>query len=64
MIKKWQKVGLGWGMSMFVAMTFVWPYFDGDEITLKSVLIGFFFWGILGSLFFGLSTKSRLDKED
>jgi hypothetical protein len=63
-LKKWQKTGLGWGMSMFVTMTFVWPYFGGDEITLKSVLIGFFFWGLLGSFFFGLSMKRRLEKEN
>lgn len=63
-MKKWQKAGLNWGLFMFVIMTFIWPLIDGEEITIKNVLIGFFLWGILGSFFFGLSMKSRLDKED
>lgn len=62
--QKWQKIGLAWALWMFVIMTFVWPYFDGEEITLKSVLVGFVFWMLLGSFFFGLSMKKRLEKED
>ena len=63
-LKKWHKTGLSWGLCMFVLMTFVWPYFNGEEITLKSTLIGLVIWGLFGSFFFGLSMKSRLEKED
>lgn len=62
-MKKWMKAGLNWGLFMFVIMTFIWPLIDGEEITIKNVLIGFFLWGILGSFFFGRSMKNRLDKE-
>lgn len=50
-LKKWHKAGLGWGLWMFVIMTFVWPYFDGDEITLKRTLISFVIWTIAGFAF-------------
>lgn len=47
-LKKWQKVGLSWGMFMFVIMTFVWPLIDGEEITLKRTLFSLVIWTIAG----------------
>jgi len=36
-MKNWIKIGLGWGIWMFLAMAFIWPLIDGEEITLKLV---------------------------
>lgn len=55
-LKKWQKAGLSWGTFMFVIMTFVWPYFDGEEITLKKTLISLVIWTI-ASFAFGWSMR-------
>ncbi|WP_271406649.1 hypothetical protein [Tenacibaculum soleae] len=48
-LKKWQKVGLSWGM--FIIMTFVWPLIDGEEITLKRTLFSLVIWTIAGFAF-------------
>tara|TARA_R110001606_G_scaffold390117_1_gene556838 strand:+ start:379 stop:579 length:201 start_codon:yes stop_codon:yes gene_type:complete len=65
-MKKWIKVGLGWGIWMFLAMAFIWPLIDGEGITLKLTIIKFFYW-ILAGLGFGylynkyqiIKTKSK-----
>ena len=62
-LKKWQKAGLSWGLCMFEIMTFVQPYFDGEEITLKRTLISFIIWVLFGSFVFGWSIKHN-HKED
>lgn len=54
--KAWVKTGLNWGFFMFIIMTFLFPYFDGTEITLKKVLLGAIIWTI-GGLFFGFIMK-------
>jgi len=51
-MKKWVKVGLSWGIWMFIMMTFFWPLIDGKEITLKLIIVKFIFW-IIGGLAFG-----------
>lgn len=51
-MKEWVKVGLAWGIWMFVAMAFFWPLLDGQEITLKITAIKFIFW-MFGGLIFG-----------
>ncbi|APG65361.1 hypothetical protein LPB136_08350 [Tenacibaculum todarodis] len=61
-MKKWQKVGLVWGLSMFIFMSFVWPLISGEEITLKKILIGIPIWTIAGFLF-GYSQRNNLDKK-
>lgn len=61
-MKKWQKVGISWALWMFVIMTFVWPLIDGEEITLKKILIGIPIW-LIGGLAFGWTMKKNL-KED
>ncbi|MCT4699084.1 MULTISPECIES: hypothetical protein [Tenacibaculum] len=55
-LQKWQKSGLVWGLWMFVIMTFVWPYFDGEEITLRKTLISLVIWTI-ASFAFGWSMR-------
>ena len=62
-LKKWHKAGLSWGLWMFVIMTFVWPYFDEDEITLKGTLISFVVWVLFGSFAFGWTMRHN-HKED
>lgn len=52
-MKKWVKVGLFWGLSMFIIMTFIFPYFDKEEITSKQIIIKFILWVFLGGLIFG-----------
>ena len=42
-------------------MTFGFPYFDGQEITLKSILIGLIIWTIAG-LAFGYTRKIFMNK--
>jgi uncharacterized BrkB/YihY/UPF0761 family membrane protein len=55
-MKKWIKSGLIWGMLMFIIMTFIYPYFNDEEITTKKVLIGFVLWTI-GGILFGFTLK-------
>ena len=61
-MKKYVKVGFGWGLCMFAFMTFVDPLIDGSEITLKKVLIGLVIWSIAG-LFFGWAMKGNYKEE-
>jgi len=49
--ENWLWTGLGWGAVMFVLMGIVFPYFDGDEITGRSLLIGVLIWAVAGLLF-------------
>ncbi|MFA8433392.1 MAG: hypothetical protein ACEPOZ_02645 [Marinifilaceae bacterium] len=46
--KSWKATGLTWGVFMFLVMTFIFPFFEGEEITLDSVLIAIPFWTIAG----------------
>ena len=46
---------------MFLIMTFGFPYFDGQEITLKSILIGLIIWTVAG-LAFGYIMKIFMNK--
>ena len=60
--QKWQKIGLAWALWMFVIMTFVWPYFDDEKVTLKDVLIGIPFW-LVGGLAFGWTQRKNLKEK-
>lgn len=60
--KSWLKTGLIWGAFMFLLMTFVFPFFDGQEITLKTILVGLVLW-TLGGLGFGYFMKTFLNKK-
>jgi len=52
----WIKTGLGWGGTMFILMAVGYPYFDGQEITGKTLLAGLVIWTI-GGLAFGYTMK-------
>jgi hypothetical protein len=54
--KSWMIEGLRWGALMFLIMSIVFPYFDGESITWKTLLLGLIIWTI-GGLGFGYSMK-------
>jgi transcription elongation factor Elf1 len=54
--KSWIKTGLSWGGFMFLTMSVGFPYFNNEEITLKTLTIGLIVWTI-GGLLFGYSMK-------
>ncbi|MGY8909234.1 MAG: hypothetical protein ACKVIG_05135 [Flavobacteriales bacterium] len=57
-MKKWIKVGLGWGIWMFVITVFIFPYFGREEITIRSILLGIIIWPLAG-LLFGFTMKKN-----
>jgi hypothetical protein len=57
----WIKTGLSWGAFMFLIMSIGFLYFDGQEITLKSILIGSVLYTIAG-LGFGYTMKIFMNK--
>jgi len=61
-MKDWAKTGLSWGLAMFIIMVFVFPYFEGGEITTKRILLGAVLWTVLG-LLFGYSLRKRMIKK-
>lgn len=56
------KIGLPWAIGMYVIMTFVFPYFNREPITLKKSLIALPFW-LLGGFLFGWAMNRWLPKE-
>ncbi len=54
--KGWIKQGMLWGLFMFVSMTFLWPWIDGSDITIRSIWIGIPIWA-LGGLGYGYTMK-------
>ncbi|MBK9254220.1 MAG: hypothetical protein IPM42_01900 [Saprospiraceae bacterium] len=52
----WIRTGLSWGAFMFLTMSIAFPFFCGDEITIKSVISGLIIWTI-GGLAFGFTMK-------
>ena len=62
-MKKWVKTGLGWGFTMFLVMVIFFPWYDGEEITLKRILVGALIWGI-GGLLFGLTMRKRYEEKE
>lgn len=61
-LKKWHKVGFVWGATMYIMMIFIFPYFNGEEITWLKSLIGIPFWA-LGGLAFGYSMRNRYEEK-
>ena len=60
--QRWIKMGLTWGAFMFLFMTFLFPFFMGQNITLKSKLFGLIIWTI-GGLVFGYIMKLIMNKK-
>lgn len=61
-MKKWVKVGLVWGIWMFLGITFIKSLIFGEVITLKVVIIESFLWMIAGLLYGYISDKYKLVK--
>ena len=57
-MKKWIKNGLAWGLIMFILMVFIFPYFNEEEISIKSILLGVVIWSLAG-LLFGFTMKKN-----
>jgi len=56
------RIGLPWGIGMFVLLTFLLPFINGQDITLKKILIAFPCW-MVGGLLFGYAMNRWLPKE-
>ncbi len=56
------KSGLVYGAMMFVTMGIIFPYVDGEEITLKNLAFGLIVWALAG-LAFGFTMKKFFDKQ-
>ena len=56
------KSGLVYGAMMFVTMGIVFPYVDGEEITVKNLAIAVVVWALAG-LAFGYTMKKFFDKQ-
>ncbi len=54
--KKWILQGLLWGAFMYICMVFVFPYFEGEEITQRSILLSIPIWSLSG-LCYGYTMK-------
>ncbi|WP_228547315.1 hypothetical protein [Nonlabens antarcticus] len=59
--KSWITIGLNWGAFMFLIMSVGFPYFDGQDITWKTLLSGIVIWTI-GGLVFGYTMKLFMNK--
>ena len=47
-IANWVRNGLLWGGMMYIVMTFVFPYIEGNEIPVKRMLINIPVWLFAG----------------
>ena len=61
-MKKWVKVGLVWGIWMFLGITFIKSLIFGEVITLKVVIIESFLWMIAGLLYGYICLMTNLKK--
>ena len=55
------RIGLPWGIGMFIIMTIIFPLMNHEPITLKKVLIAFPLW-MLGGWLFGYAMNRWLPK--
>jgi len=60
--KKWLKLGLFWGLFMYITMTFLFPLIEQEQISSKKILIGIPIW-LFGALFFGYSMKIWMNRK-
>jgi hypothetical protein len=58
----WVASGLSWGAFMFVLTSIIFPYFTGQEITFKTLVLGVVVWTI-GGLGFGYIMKLYMNKK-
>jgi hypothetical protein len=55
---KWIRVGLLWGLFMYLFNVLLFPLLRGEKITLAGIVIGIPLW-IIGGLFFGSCTQNK-----
>lgn len=55
------RIGLPWGLGMFLLMTIIFPWMNNEPITLKKLLIAFPFW-MFGGWLFGYAMNRWLPK--
>ena len=60
--KNWLKMGLAWGLFMYLTMVFIFPFIMQEEITQKSMLIGIPIW-LIGGLSFGFTMKIWMNRK-
>lgn len=61
-LKKRHKLGLIFGVTIYVGMVFVFPYLNKEEITITKSIISLPFW-IFAGLLFGYAQRNNLDKK-
>ncbi len=60
--KNWLKMGLFFGLFMYVIVTFLFPLIEQEQITRKSMLIGIPIW-LIGGLGFGFFMKIWMNRK-
>jgi hypothetical protein len=60
--KNWLKSGLLWGLFMYVAMTFIFPLIEQEQISRMKILIGIPIW-LFGGLGFGYTMKILMNRK-
>lgn len=60
--KNWLKIGLFWGLIMYIFVTLLLPLIGQVQITHKSILIGIPIW-IIGGLSFGFIMKISMNRK-
>jgi hypothetical protein len=59
--QNWIKLGLVWGVLMFLFNSLGFPYFLGENITLEDIFVGLILW-TLGGLAFGYTMRLFMTK--
>jgi len=58
----WILTGMVWAVMMFILSGLIFPYFSGEPITLKKIIIGLVIW-TLGGLSYGFYIKQYMNKK-
>ncbi|WP_188620560.1 hypothetical protein [Flavobacterium suaedae] len=61
-MKTWIKIGLFWGLCMFLIMNIIFPLLNREEITVPRLLIGAVIW-LIGGFIFGRIFKKPAKKQ-
>ncbi|MCZ4694605.1 hypothetical protein DWB61_06085 [Ancylomarina euxinus] len=60
--RNWLKMGLVWGLFMYLIMVFIFPLMMQEQVTQKSMLIGIPIW-LIGGLGFGFTMKIWMNRK-
>lgn len=61
-MKTWIKIGLLWGLFMFLIMNIIFPLLNSEKITLPRLLMGAVIW-LIGGFLFGRVFKKPTKKQ-